>query len=532
MRVAIYARFSSDLQDRRSIVDQAAACRERAIRERWNVVAVFTDAAISGASMANRPGLLDLMRAAEAAAFDAVLCESLDRLSRDMEDIAGLHKRLSFRGIDIFTLADGPVNKLQVGLRGVIGSIFLDDLAQKTRRGLLGRVREGKSPGGRIYGFTTVEGALTVVPEQAQIVRRIFREYCEGRSPLSIVADLNRERIPAPRGSQWAASTINGSRKRANGIIACRVYIGEFVYGRQRNTKDPASGKVQKRLRPESEWIVQPMPQLAIVDRALFEAAQERRKRACQVRLSQRRRPKHIFSGLVRCGCCGGAMIMTNKLRLACSARVNKRTCDNARTIPLLEVESRVLTALQQRLLAPDVVAQAVEAYRAERSRVAAEQARAGRLHARELADIDRKIARVIDIIENNDHSREAARALTARVGDLERARTDLLARSPAPIDDQTLALHPRAAERYHRKVEQIRDALSKGDEAGNAAVRMVRELITKIIVTPTPKGKEMPLVIEGDLAAMLGLEHAANEKSVVMVPPSRIERETSRSTI
>lgn len=120
MRVAIYARFSSDLQDPRSITDQEAACRERAVRERWSVVAVFTDAAISGASMANRPGLLDLMRAAEAAAFDAVLCESLDRLSRDQEDSAAIHKRLKYRDITIITLADGTVSKLQVGLRSVM----------------------------------------------------------------------------------------------------------------------------------------------------------------------------------------------------------------------------------------------------------------------------------------------------------------------------------------------------------------------------------------------------------------------------
>ena len=66
MRVAIYARFSSDLQDIRSIADQLALAREHAARQGWLVVAEFTDAAISGASMANRPGLRDLMRTAEA----------------------------------------------------------------------------------------------------------------------------------------------------------------------------------------------------------------------------------------------------------------------------------------------------------------------------------------------------------------------------------------------------------------------------------------------------------------------------------
>lgn len=150
----------------------------------------------------------------------------------------------------------------------------------------------------------------------------------------------------------------------------------------------------------------------------------------------------------------------------------------------------------------------------------------------RPLESIDRKIARVIDIIESKDHSQEETRALAGRIAELERARTALLARTPVPIEDETLALHPRAAERYRKKVEQIRAALTKGDEAGRAAVGLVREPIIKIIVTPTAKGAEMPLVIEGDLAIMLEQERAANEKSVVLVPPPRIERGTSRSTI
>src|SRR5690606_34532058 len=117
-------------------------------------------------------------------AFDAVLCEALDRLSRDLEDIAGLHKRLRFWGIEIITLAEGQITDLHVGLKGTMSALFLKDLAQKTRRGLVGRLKAGRSTGGRTYGYMTVDaGALTIVPEEAEIIRRIFREYVEGRSP-------------------------------------------------------------------------------------------------------------------------------------------------------------------------------------------------------------------------------------------------------------------------------------------------------------------------------------------------------------
>jgi len=207
MRVAIYARFSSDLQDARSITDQIALARQHAAHQGWLVAAEFTDAAISGASMANRAGLRDLMRAAEARRFDAVLTESLDRLSRDLADSAALHRQLAYWGVRIVTLADGDVTKILVAVKGLLGSMFLDDLAQKTRRGQAGRVRAGRIPGGRCYGYDVVRdgeerGRRTVNPAEAAIVRRIFAEYVEGRSPSpssrSSIAKASPHRAVAP----------------------------------------------------------------------------------------------------------------------------------------------------------------------------------------------------------------------------------------------------------------------------------------------------------------------------------------------
>ena len=97
-----------------------------------------------------------------------------------MEDIAGLHKRLAFRNIEIITLADGSVSKLHMGLRAIIASSFLDDLALKTRRGQAGRVGAGYIPGGRCYGYDVVAGGAqrgrrTINAVEAEIVRRISR---------------------------------------------------------------------------------------------------------------------------------------------------------------------------------------------------------------------------------------------------------------------------------------------------------------------------------------------------------------------
>src|SRR4029453_19560255 len=106
-------------------------------------------------------------------------------------------------GVGIVTLGGGDVNKMLVAVKGLLGSMFLDDLAQKTKRGQVGRVKAGRIPGGRCYGYDVVRdgedrGRRKIYSEEAAIVRRIFAEYVDGRSPFAIVKELNREGIPAP----------------------------------------------------------------------------------------------------------------------------------------------------------------------------------------------------------------------------------------------------------------------------------------------------------------------------------------------
>jgi site-specific DNA recombinase len=75
--------------------------------------------------------------------FDVLVAESLDRLSRDQEHIAALHKQLRYLGIPIITVAEGEISELHIGLKGTMSALFIRDLAQKTHRGLEGRVRDG-----------------------------------------------------------------------------------------------------------------------------------------------------------------------------------------------------------------------------------------------------------------------------------------------------------------------------------------------------------------------------------------------------
>ena len=156
MRVSIYARYSSDLQRAASIEDQVLVCTERVVREKWTLAATYTDRGISGASHL-RPGYQKLLEGARKGEFDIVLAEALDRISRDQEHVASFFKLMSFAGIRIVTLTEGEISELHVGLKGTMNALFLKDLADKTRRGLRGRIEQGRSGGGLCYGYTIVE---------------------------------------------------------------------------------------------------------------------------------------------------------------------------------------------------------------------------------------------------------------------------------------------------------------------------------------------------------------------------------------
>ena len=107
MRAVIYARYSSDNQRDASIEDQIRLCRKRVDREGYSLTEVYTDHAVSGATTL-RPGYQKLLEDARNGAFDIVIAEALDRLSRDQEDVAGLYKQLSFAGVTMLTVLACP----------------------------------------------------------------------------------------------------------------------------------------------------------------------------------------------------------------------------------------------------------------------------------------------------------------------------------------------------------------------------------------------------------------------------------------
>src|SRR5262249_45196614 len=104
-KAAIYARYSSDKQNERSIEDQVALCRDLAARAGLEVIKVYQDRAVSGASTANRIGFLSLMRDAKRGGFAAIVTEGVDRIARDEADFHAARRDLKFLGITLHTAA-------------------------------------------------------------------------------------------------------------------------------------------------------------------------------------------------------------------------------------------------------------------------------------------------------------------------------------------------------------------------------------------------------------------------------------------
>ena len=511
MKVAIYARYSSENQRDASIADQFRVCREYAQRKGWKIAQEYSDHAMSGATLM-RPGFQAMMQSALHKEVEVVLAESLDRFSRDQEDTAGLFKRLTFAGVSIETISEGDITFLHIGLKGTMNAMYLSELADKTRRGLRGRIEIGRAGGGLCYGYRVVRrlengevstGEREIVEEEAAVIRRIFRDYVTGASPKQICKALNKEGIPGPQGALWGPSTIHGNPKRGIGILHNELYVGRMVWNRQRFLKDPDTGKRVARPNPESAWIIKDVPALRIIDDETWKAVRDRyasvqRKwsAAAKASFNQFRRPKYLFSGLTKCGQCGAGFIVHSRELLGCFGARDRGTCTNTLRISRLDVEARVLDALQTKLLRKNFFEEFCREFAKEMNRLRMQRRSGQSSTKRELESVRRNVQKVIEAIKAG----YAGPELKAEMDALQERKEVLLAQLAA-ADEPPPLLHPSMADLYRTKVEQLAAALQREDTCLEAS-EMLRGLIDSIVLTPE-KG-QLRIELRGNLAAML----------------------------
>lgn len=497
LRVALYARYSDPVQNPRSCQDQLDLLTAHAARRGWTVTAAFSDPEISGAAMANRPGLLALLAAAEAGAFDRVLVEHQDRLARNLEHEAHVFNRLKARGVAIATLATDQVTLMHVAIGGLMSEQFLEILSDKTRRGMHANAEQGLSTGARIYGYASAPGgAMAIVEGQAEVVREIFAAYAAGRSLREITGDLNARGVPSPSGGPWAPSTITGSRQRGNGVLRQELYRGVKVWNRFRMSKDRSTGKRISTPIPPAEWKRVAVPHLAIVDEDAWAAVHARLDAAgAAAPFHRRAAPPQLLSGLIRCAACGAAMTTFNSRgRLICASRRahGPQACAQARSVPRAEIEARVLEGLRTRLLSPAAVSAYVRVYHA----AWAAQAAAGRDRIapleRRAAELERTLSRAADALIAAPQSATLAARLVqleaeqAQVqAELARARRDH-ASHPPPVTP----LRPGLAETYARRIADLQAHMARhgaraaaGRHASAELIAQLRSLVARVDV-------------------------------------------------
>ena len=516
-RTAIYARYSSDLQRPTSIDDQVALCKRRAAEIGASKIETYSDAAASGSSTHNRPGYSRLLEAVRARQFDVVIVEGIDRLSRDQEDTAHAYKIFEFADCRIDSLNEGQIGDIHIAMKGAMNALYLKDLGHRVRRGQGGALERGRVPAGLAYGYRTApslradgtvdRGHRVVNPGEADIIRRIFHEYAAGKSARTIAAALNSDGIPSPRGKAWNASTINGSRARATGILQNQIYVGHVFLNRQTFRKHPSTGRRIPKVNGREAWLHKENPTLAIVEPDLWKAVQLRRLKYADYPMHKQRRPKRALSGLVFCGDCGSPYTVNGLGRLRCVSRAERGTCDNGRIVLVEELEQIAVSGLKKELLSADVINVFVSEYRAERLRLLAAGSAESDSLAAEREAIGKKVANLVDAIENRSNA--TPKSIIEQIERYEQRIEEInavLSNSHNTKHKNVKELNADLPKRYRQFIGQLEKILDRNPDVRNVGNEALRSIVARVDILPQQGRGNYRIRLQGRSRRSLGL--------------------------
>lgn len=323
--VALYARVSTLQQEQEATIESQVAELEKYAGEKGYCLAkecYFLDQAVSGAKLA-RPALDRLRDLAAEGLFEAVLCLSPDRLSRQyahqwilIEELKRVDVKVIF--VNQPPVEDNPQGQLLLGIQGLFSEYERAVITDRLRRGKLHRVRQGAlvnpvPP----YGYRYIPmrepngGHWVEHPVEAEGVRYIFTAYAgRGLKIDEIVTELNQnaQKLP-PRGVRWGYSTVEA-------ILKQPAYTGRTHYNRTQRCEHKIGqpkkhGRgvlrtVPRQPRPKEEWIPMNVPPLVAED--LWLKAQERLE--MNRKFSKRNAARfYLLRSLLVCDMCGRTLV-------------------------------------------------------------------------------------------------------------------------------------------------------------------------------------------------------------------------------
>ncbi len=319
-KVAAYCRVSTDQSDQIHSLTAQRQFFEEYISERddWELIDIYYDEGITGTSTKHREGFNNLITDCEHGMIDTVITKEVSRFARNTIDTLTYTRKLSQLGINVIFMSDGiDTNDKDGELRlSIMASLAQEEsrkISERVKWGMRRSMEKGFVFGnGKLLGYTIKEGKLHIVPEEAEIVRRIFHEYVyEEKGTHTIAKGLNADGFHTTRGGLFRQDAVLN-------IIKNPKYCGDLVQWRTHSTDflTKRTVKTSENEKPESSLISVENTHEGIISKELWQRAQDMcAERARKVEEKSRHSSRHWFSGKIICGKCGS--------KFTCSTNVN-----------------------------------------------------------------------------------------------------------------------------------------------------------------------------------------------------------------
>ena len=317
MRVAAYARVSTDKEDQLHSLAAQQHFFQEYIRTQpgWVCVGIFADEGLSGTCAAKRPQFTAMLRLAQEGEIDLILTKEVSRFARNTVDTLTITRQLKAAGVGVVFLSDGIDTRDSDGefRLTIMASVAQEEsrkISERTRWGQEQAMKRGVVFGNNsIYGYTLAGGVLTVCPEQAQVIRRVYDKFLTERKGTHVIArELTEEGISPPLrpGGSWSSTMVLR-------LLRNEKYTGDLLQHKYRTTDHLTHRKIPN---PEaaSQYLLTDHHE-GIISRERFLQAQEELSRRSNL-TGRHSTPRCWFSGKVICGSCGGL----------CTVKTTRRT--------------------------------------------------------------------------------------------------------------------------------------------------------------------------------------------------------------
>ncbi len=389
LRVAAYCRVSTDDEEQLTSYEAQKTYYTDKIMSNpdWTMAGIFADEGITGTSAAKRPEFLRMIRQCRQKKIDLVLVKAISRFARNTVDCLTYVRALRELGIAVVFEKEN-INTLDIDsemlltLLGAFAQAESESISGNVKWGVQQAMREGRVriQYKQLYAFEKGEdGKPRIIPEQAEVVRRIYDRFLAGRSIRQIKAELEAEGIPAAKGgAAWSESAIRG-------ILRNEKYCGD-VLSQKTYTKDCISHKQLRNIGQLPMYLTQDHHE-GIVSRERFNAAQaEFAKRNAGRAPSKKQSPtgrachsgKYALSQRLVCGECGTLYrrcVWTHRgqrrVVWRCVSRIDygARYCHHSPTLDERPLQEAILAAINAAMSRKDtLVEQIADAMRMELS--------------------------------------------------------------------------------------------------------------------------------------------------------------------